>query len=88
MVSHQVAGMTGAWEGQLVVTPAPLAPELVAALLAAGARAVVSRRAGTPSPSSADAVAFFAALYDQLLGGRTILQVRAATAGRSGMDMF
>ena len=67
--------MAGAWEGQLVTTTVSLAGDLIAALLDAGARAVIARRPGTPSPPAADAVAFFEALYDQLLAGRTILEV-------------
>jgi hypothetical protein len=71
----QVAGMAGVWEGRTVVTTEALGSELTAALLAAGACAVISRQPGQPAPSAQQATAFFQELYEQLLAGRTLIEV-------------
>lgn len=74
LTAMQVAGMAGVWEGQTVVTTEPLGDELAAALLTAGARALIARRTDAPPPAANQSVAFFEALYDHLLTGRTILE--------------
>lgn len=79
--------MAGVWEGQTVVATEPLGAELAAALLAAGARAVIARRADVPAPGADQSVAFFEALYDHLLAGRTILEVRRMRGKLWGLGM-
>jgi len=74
----QVTGMAGAWRGQVVVTTAGLHPSLVAALLGEGARAVVARGGDTAAPPPPVTQAFFAAFYDALLAGRTVVQAVGA----------
>jgi hypothetical protein len=63
------------WEGQLVAFSSWVPEALVEALLAAGAKAVISLEAPTREPRAPDAVAFFLAFYDWLFAGHTILQV-------------
>jgi hypothetical protein len=72
----QVAGLASVWEGQTVVATEPLGGDLTAALLAAGARAVIARRPDQPDPSAQHAVAFFQELYEHLLAGRTLVEVQ------------
>ena len=72
----QVAALASVWEGQTVVATEPLGGDLTAALLAAGARAVIARRPDQPEPPARHAVAFFQELYEHLLGGRTLVEVR------------
>ena len=61
----QVEAMSGLWEAQLVVAACALPEPLAAALLRAGAKAVVCRRApgddpvGSTQPSPEAAVTFF-----------------------------
>lgn len=72
----QVAGLASVWEGQVVVSTEALDGDLTAALLVAGARAVIARRPDQPDSSARHAVAFFQELYEHLLGGRTLVEVR------------
>jgi hypothetical protein len=67
--------MAAVWEGRTVVTTEPLGSELTAALLAAGARAVIARRPGQPAVPAEHATAFFQELYQHLLTGRTLVEV-------------
>ena len=78
MALFQVAGLASVWAGQTVVATEPLGDDLTAALLAAGARAVIARRPDQPDPSAQHAVAFFQELYEHLLTGRTLVEVRWA----------
>jgi hypothetical protein len=72
----QVAALASVWEGQVVVATEALGGDLTAALLAAGARAVIARRPDQPDPPAQHAVAFFQEVYEQLLAGRTLVEVR------------
>ncbi len=70
--------MAAVWEGRTVVATEPLGSELTAALLAAGARAVIARRPGQPAAPAEHATAFFQELYQHLLTGRTLVEVCSA----------
>lgn len=75
LLPGNLGALGGMLRGQLVVCSAALPPDLVAALLAVGARAVVCGVAGSSSIQQAaldECTAFFAAFYDALLAGRPV----------------
>ncbi|KAK9839624.1 hypothetical protein WJX81_001442 [Elliptochloris bilobata] len=83
LTAEQVEAMAALWEAQIVTAACELPAPLVAALLRAGAKAVVCRRChdkdtGSLSPDAA--VAFFKAFFAELLAGRPI----AAALGAGG----
>lgn len=91
LTPYDVSAMLDHWHHQVVVCPSHLAPELVDALLRAGARAVVScaaplepltAAASLPAGSPADDASFWSVFYGAFFGGeplgRALQQAEAA----------
>ena len=73
--------MHGAWDGRIVTASAHLSPELVAAVLEGGARAVMCAAEGAEPPAD-DAATFFRSLFGLLGNSVTLLQVLAFDRAR------
>ena len=80
--------MFGCWEHQIVVASSVMPSELAKALLEAGAKAVVCRRADAQQKEEPGmSVEFLAAFYERLLSGRPIVSA-LAQAGMSAIHTF
>ena len=71
--------MHGAWDGRVVTASAHLPPDLLSAVLAGGAKAVVCAVEDAGPPPAA-AAAFFRSLFGLLGNSVTLLQVCAFRA--------
>ena len=68
--------MPGVWDSRLVTTTARLPEDLVSALLESGAKAVLCAAPDAAAAPTEAAVAYFEALYRQLLSNVPLAQVR------------
>ncbi len=80
----QVALSVSVWKQRLVVTAAPLAPDLSQAFLTAGASAVICRDPeSTSQTSGAEAVDCFKKMYKELFSRGATMPAAMESAGKS-----
>ncbi len=78
----QVALSVSVWKQRLIVTAAPLAPNLSQAFLTAGASALICRDPESSQTSGAEAVDCFKKMYEELFSRGATMPAAMESAGK------
>ena len=79
----QVALSVSIWKRRLIVTAAPLAPDLIQAFLTAGATAVICYYDGKAESADCPDAGCFTRLYESLFGNAATLSTAVEAASES-----